>query len=91
MVKKTVVSSNPSDILGSDWFQKCVNYLNDAIIVTEAEPTHSPGPRILWANDILYKSTGYQPSDVIGKSPRILQGPLTDKSVLKRLSTALEN
>jgi diguanylate cyclase (GGDEF)-like protein/PAS domain S-box-containing protein len=91
MVKKTVVSSNPSDILGSDWFQKCVNYLNDAIIVTEAEPTHSPGPRILWANDILYKSTGYQPSEVIGKSPRILQGPLTDKSVLKRLSTALEN
>jgi diguanylate cyclase (GGDEF)-like protein/PAS domain S-box-containing protein len=91
MVKKTVVSSNPSDILGSDWFQKCVNYLNDAIIVTEAEPTHSPGPRILWANDIFYKSTGYQPSEVIGKSPRILQGPLTDKSVLKRLSTALEN
>jgi diguanylate cyclase (GGDEF)-like protein/PAS domain S-box-containing protein len=91
MVKKTVVSSNPSDILGSDWFQKCVNYLNDAIIVTEAEPTHSPGPRILWAKDISYKSTGYQPSEVIGKSPRILQGPLTDKSVLKRLSTALEN
>lgn len=86
-----VKSASPSDILGSDWFQGCVNYLNDAIIVTEAEPTSFPGPRILWANDVFYKLTGYQPVEIIGKSPRILQGPLTDKSVLKRLSTALEN
>jgi diguanylate cyclase (GGDEF)-like protein/PAS domain S-box-containing protein len=91
MTKKMVKSASPSDILGSDWFQGCVNYLNDAIIVTEAEPTSFPGPRILWANDVFYKLTGYQPVEIIGKSPRILQGPLTDKSVLKRLSTALEN
>jgi diguanylate cyclase (GGDEF)-like protein/PAS domain S-box-containing protein len=91
ITNKFVISSNPSDIIGSDWFQKCVNHLNDAIIITEARPTHSPGPRILWANDIFYESTGYQPSEIIGQSPRILQGPLTDKSVLKRLSIALEN
>ena len=91
MANKIVLSTDSSDILASNWFQKCVNYLNDAVIVTEAEPTHSPGPRILWANDIFYESTGYQPSEIIGRSPRILQGPLTDKSVLKRLSTALEN
>lgn len=91
MTNKIVLSTDSSDILASNWFQKCVNYLNDAVIVTEAEPTHSPGPRILWANDIFYESTGYQPSEIIGRSPRILQGPLTDKSVLKRLSTALEN
>lgn len=83
--------SDPSNILGADWFQKCANHLNDAIIITEAEPLNSPGPRILWANDIFYESTGYQPAEVIGKSPRILQGPLTDKSVLRRLRTALEN
>jgi diguanylate cyclase (GGDEF)-like protein/PAS domain S-box-containing protein len=91
MTNKIVLSTDSSDILASNWFQKCVNYLNDAVIVTEAEPTHSPGPRILWANDIFYESTGYQPSEIIGRSPRILQGPLTDKSVLKRLNTALEN
>jgi hypothetical protein len=44
MSNKIVVSTDSSDILGSNWFQKCVNYLNDAVIVTEAEPTHSPGP-----------------------------------------------
>lgn len=89
--KKIDVVSDPSDILGADWFKKCANHLNDAIIITEAEPFNSPGPRILWANDIFYKSTGYTPAEVIGKSPRILQGPLTDKSVLRRLRTALEN
>ena len=91
VIKKSGGSSDSSDILGADWFQKCTNYLNDAIIVTEAEPFDSPGPRILWANDIFYQTTGYQPSEIIGQSPRILQGPLTDKSELKRLRTALEN
>jgi diguanylate cyclase (GGDEF)-like protein/PAS domain S-box-containing protein len=72
------------------WFEKCVHHLNDAIIITEAEPIDSPGPKILWANDVFYKHTGYEPSEIIGKSPRFLQGPLTDKSVLKKLRTALQ-
>jgi len=67
-----------------------MNHLNDAILITEAEPFDAPGPRILWANDIFYQITGYEPSEVIGKTPRILQGPLTDKSVLKTLSAALK-
>jgi diguanylate cyclase (GGDEF)-like protein/PAS domain S-box-containing protein len=77
-------------IMDAAWFEKCVNHLNDAIIITEAEPIDSPGPRILWANDVFYKNTGYEPSETIGKSPRFLQGPLTDKSVLKKLRTALQ-
>jgi PAS domain S-box-containing protein len=91
MTKKIVVSSVASNILGADWFDKCANHLNDAIIVTEAEPISSPGPRILWANNVFYNLTGYQPAEIIGKSPRILQGPLTDRAALKRLRTALEN
>jgi diguanylate cyclase (GGDEF)-like protein/PAS domain S-box-containing protein len=77
-------------IMDAAWFEKCVNHLNDAIIITEAEPIDSPGHRILWANDVFYKNTGYEPSETIGKSPRFLQGPLTDKSVLKKLRTALQ-
>jgi len=89
------VNSNPSleavKILGAHWFEKCANYLNDAIIITEAEPISMPGPRILWANEVFYQSTGFQPSEVIGQSPRILQGPLTNKAELLRLRKALEN
>jgi len=29
--------------------------------------------------------TGYSPADVLGKTPRILQGPLTDRAVLSQL------
>jgi diguanylate cyclase (GGDEF)-like protein/PAS domain S-box-containing protein len=78
------------DSLGNDWFRSVVNNLNDAILITEAEPFDLPGPRILWANDVFYQSTGYEPADIIGQTPRILQGPLTDRSALKRLRTALE-
>lgn len=88
--KSQQTSSELSNIMASTWFQNCVNHLNDGILITEAEPIDLPGPRILWANDVFYKLTGYEPSEIIGKSPRILQGPLTDKSVLKNLRTALE-
>ena len=78
------------DGIDSAWFETCVNHLNDAIVITEARPLDLPGPRILWANDIFYRLTGYQPSEIVGQSPRILQGPLTDQSVLRKLRAAIE-
>lgn len=66
-----------------------MTYTNDAILITEAEPLDSPGPRILYVNDAFTRMTGYSPEEVIGRSPRILQGPKTDKKELKRLSEAL--
>lgn len=35
--------------------------------------------------------TGYTAEEVIGKTPRILQGPKTDKAELKRLSKAIRS
>lgn len=62
---------------------------NDAVIVTEAEPIDEPGPRILYVNRAFTKITGYQPEEVIGKTPRILQGPKTDQKELNRVRNAL--
>jgi PAS domain S-box-containing protein len=91
LIKKSLQkSSGLSDIMNSDWLEQCVHHLNDAVLITEAGRSDEPGPRILWANDVFYTLTGYGPSEIIGQSPRILQGPLTDKSVLKTLRTALE-
>jgi|GEM_PF-273101 len=64
---------------------------NDSILITEAEPFDLPGPRILYVNEAFTKMTGYTSEEVIGKTPRILQGPKTDKNELKKLSTALRN
>ncbi|MDD2933178.1 MAG: diguanylate cyclase [Methylotenera sp.] len=68
----------------------CVEQLNDAIVITEAEPIDKPGPRIVWANKIFYERNGYTPDEVIGQSPRILQGPETDRATLDKLRIALE-
>jgi PAS domain S-box-containing protein len=44
-----------------------------------------PGPEIIYVNPAFTKMTGYAPEDVIGRTPHILQGPATDRSLLRRL------
>ncbi|MCX7109609.1 MAG: diguanylate cyclase [Proteobacteria bacterium] len=69
----------------------CINRLNDAIVITEADAINVPGPRIIWANKVFFERNGYSPDEIIGQSPRILQGPETDRAVLHRVRTALES
>jgi PAS domain S-box-containing protein len=61
----------------------------DSIIITTAD-LKQPGPQIVFANDAFTKMTGYTAEEVIGKTPRILQGPDTDRSLLNQLTHALE-
>lgn len=61
----------------------------DSIIVTELE-LNNPGPRICYVNDGFERMTGYRREDVIGKTPRILQGEKTDRKTLDRLRANLE-
>ena len=57
----------------------------DSILVTDA----SRDAKIIYANKAFKSLTGFSPADVIGKTPKILQGPATDKKVLARLAVAL--
>ncbi|MGH9849136.1 MAG: response regulator, partial [Blastocatellia bacterium] len=57
---------------------------SESVIITTAQ-LDPPGPQIVYVNPAFAKMTGYTPEDVIGKTPRILQGPKTDRSVLNRL------
>ena len=65
-------------------------HARDSIIITEAEPIDRPGPRILYCNAAFTKATGYEPEDVIGQTPRILQGARTTPESRARLRRALE-
>lgn len=69
--------------------ESVVTNINDAVLITEAQELDEPGPRILYVNDAFTRMTGYTSEDVIGKSPRFLQGPKTDKEELKKLSKAI--
>lgn len=60
----------------------------DSILITELD-LEEPGPRIVYVNKGFEKLTGYKKADVIGKTPRILQGPKTDRKTLNRLKKSL--
>jgi PAS domain S-box-containing protein len=62
----------------------------DAILITDLN-LEEPGPEIVYVNNAFTEITGYTAEEVIGKSPRILQGPKSDHAVLERLKERLKN
>ena len=59
----------------------------DSVLITDA----SAEGKITYVNKSFKNLTGYDPSEIIGKTPRILQGPGTDSKVIERLSNALKS
>ena len=57
---------------------------NEPIIIMTAQ-LDPPGPQIVYVSPAFTKMTGYAPEEAIGKTPHILEGPETDRSVLSRL------
>ena len=60
----------------------------ESVLVTTAD-LDPPGPTILYVNPAFEKMTGWSRADVVGKSPRILQGPHTDRRVFADLRQTL--
>lgn len=66
-----------------------IDVVGEAIVVTDGSLA-SPGPRIEYANPAFSQMTGYSSEEVQGRSPRMLQGEKTDRTVLNRMRQALE-
>ena len=58
----------------------------DSILVTDG----TAQGKIIYANKAFKKLTGHDPADIIGQTPRMLQGAATDKVVIDRLTAALK-
>jgi PAS domain S-box-containing protein len=69
--------------------ESVITNTNEAVVITEAEPFDEPGPRIVYVNKAFTKMTGYSENEVLGKSPRFLRGPKSDKNELNRLGEAI--
>lgn len=61
-----------------------VEQTKESILITDAR-LDQPGPAILFVNHAFTVMTGYTEEEVLGKTPRILHGPLTNREVLARL------
>lgn len=61
-----------------------VEQSRESIMITDAQ-LDQPGPRIVFVNPAFTHTTGYSAEEVHGKTPRLLQGPNTDRAVLARL------
>lgn len=70
--------------------QTAINNSNDSVVITEAEEQEEPGPRILYVNPAFERMTGWPISEVIGRSPRFLQGAHTDRATLDRVRASMK-
>ncbi|MBQ4876670.1 PAS domain S-box protein [Pseudoalteromonas luteoviolacea] len=59
-----------------------------AIVITDADA--SAGYRIIYANPVFCRHTGYELAELVGMSPRILQGPKSNKRIIEKLTPALK-
>jgi len=58
--------------------------MNEVVVITNSEQ------RIIFASDGICKMTGYTENEVLGKSPKMFQGPDTSTVVLKEMRTAIK-
>ena len=70
--------------------ETCISRLNDVVMITDADPVDEPGPRIVFVNDAFERLTGYSRAEVLGKSPRFLQGVNTQRSELDRVRASVK-
>ena len=61
----------------------------ESIIITDAH-LEADGPRILFVNSAFTRMTGYSAEEVMGKNPRLLQGPRTDRTIIDHLRNCLQ-
>jgi len=68
--------------------QAAMEQTSESVIITTAE-VDLPGPEIIFVNPAFTKITGYTADEVIGRTPRIFQGPKTDRAILDRVRAEL--
>ncbi|MBC53466.1 MAG: hypothetical protein CMQ34_06465 [Gammaproteobacteria bacterium] len=71
-----------------DLLMTVLETVQEAVLVTDAR-VDLPGPAIVYANTAFCEMTGYTLKELEGKTPRLLQGNLTDRSVMKKLRDSM--
>ncbi len=67
---------------------QAITHLGEGVLITN-DHLEWPGPHIVFVNDAMCRISGYKADDLLGKTPRILQGDGTDRATLDRIKTEL--
>ena len=68
--------------------ETAVAQAKEVVLISSAQ-LEPPGPEILFVNPAFSEMTGYSQEEVLQKTPRILQGPKSDRVMLTELREAL--
>lgn len=64
---------------------------NDAVVITEILNNGPLKNSIIFVNQSYCNMTGYTLEEVLGKSPSILQGPNTDREIIKNVKASMDS
>lgn len=70
--------------------ESVITNTNDTVVITEIHPDDEMNPSIVYVNEAFTTLTGYTVGEALGKNPRFLQGPKTDKNELAKIRTAIK-
>ncbi|WP_025899370.1 PAS domain-containing protein [Sneathiella glossodoripedis] len=71
-------------------FDEIVDKANDVVLVTKSSPVDGNGPEIVYANRAFSDLTGYSCDEVLGLTPRLLQGENTSPETREAIKSALQ-
>jgi diguanylate cyclase (GGDEF)-like protein/PAS domain S-box-containing protein len=74
----------------SDLASRILTCSDDGIVICDAEPAAGSGVRVVYVNEAFSRDSGYTFDEIVGKSPKILQGPKTDLATLARIRKSLK-
>jgi PAS domain S-box-containing protein len=67
-----------------------LDHTPDVVVLSRAEPSLAPGPTVIYVNASFSRVTGFRAEDIVGKTPRILQGTATSGEARARIREKLE-
>ncbi len=73
--------------LGSDSI-RILDVMAEGVLITDAH-LQSPGPYVVYVNAAFERLTGWRREEIVGRTPRVLQGPETDLSAFESMHDRL--
>jgi PAS domain S-box-containing protein len=87
LIEPQVVSERSFGLL--KLLEEAVDRLDEIVFITEADAIDDVGRRIVFVNRAYTRITGFEPEEVVGKTPNVTIGAETDPETLARIAKGI--